>query len=108
MARHQHPVSQVLHAVAIPVLPVAGILLGIQSADGAWNLSWRPMGLVLLSYLLQWIGHRIEGNDMGELILLKKLMGKPYVAVSPRYQTTVAPRSGGSTRSVEVSPTQSV
>jgi len=93
LARHQHPASQVLHAVAIPMLPTAGILLGIQLADEAWKGSWRPLGLVLLSYVLQWIGHRIEGNDMGELILLKKLMGKPYVAVSPRYQTSAVTRS---------------
>jgi len=29
------------------------------------------------------MGHRIEGNDMGEMILFKRLMGKPYTAVAP-------------------------
>lgn len=37
------------------------------------------------SYLMQWIGHRIEGNDMGEVILLKRSANRPYTAVSPRY-----------------------
>ena len=35
--------------------------------------------------LLQWIGHVHEGNDMGEVILLKRWAGRPYCAVSPRY-----------------------
>ncbi len=82
--RHRHPASLVLHLVAIPMLPVAGVLAVVQLADGAWNLWWRPAGLFALSYLLQWIGHLIEGNDMGEVILIKKLLGKPYVAVAPR------------------------
>ena len=67
------------------MLPLAGYLVIVQLQDAAWSLWWRPVGLVVLSYVLQWIGHRIEGNDMGELILAKKWIGKPYVAVSPRY-----------------------
>ncbi|MCC7291989.1 MAG: DUF962 domain-containing protein [Phycisphaerales bacterium] len=83
-ARHRHPISLALHLVAIPMLPAAGVLAAVQLADGAWFLWWRPVGLFGLSYLLQWIGHRIEGNDMGEVILIKKLLGKPYVAIAPR------------------------
>jgi hypothetical protein len=41
---------------------------------------------VAVSYILQWIGPAVEGNDMGELILIKKLLGKPYVAVSPKHR----------------------
>jgi hypothetical protein len=43
------------------------------------------MTLLVAGYLLQWIGHRIEGNDMGELILVRRWLGRPYVAVSPKY-----------------------
>ena len=49
----------------------------VQIRDAAWSLWWRPVGLVVLSYALQWFGHRIEGNDMGEVILAKKWIGKP-------------------------------
>jgi len=79
--RHQHPVSFSLHAVAIPMLVFAGVLAAIQLIDGAWSLWWRPVGLIVVSYVLQWMGHRIEGNDMGEVILIKKLLGRPYVAI---------------------------
>jgi len=66
------------------MLPVAGVLVVTQFVDGAWSLWWRPVGLLTLSYFLQWIGHRVEGNDMGEVILVRKWLKKPYVAVSER------------------------
>ena len=43
-----------------------------------------------VGYVLQYAGHRLEGNDMGEVVLMKKLLGRPYVAVGPRYE-----RGGG-------------
>jgi len=82
LERHRNPVSLWLHVVAIPLLPLAGVLVVLQLKDGAWGLWWRPVALVAFSYFLQWIGHRVEGNDMGEVILIKKWLGKPYVAVA--------------------------
>lgn len=93
LSRHQHPASQVLHAVGIPMLVVAGILIIVQLVDGAWSLWWRPVLLIVVSYFLQWIGHRVEGNHMGEGILIRKLLGLPYVAISPRYQKALADRA---------------
>jgi len=85
LARHRHPVSFGLHAVGIPLL-VFGLLLGAwQLWHGLWALWWRPVGLIAVSYLLQWIGHVVEGNDMGEVVLIKRWLGRPYVAVSPRW-----------------------
>jgi hypothetical protein len=84
LKRHQHPVSFVLHMIGIPMTIFAlGPLL--------WDIfSWEMWGwatlLFLGGYALQYLGHVIEGNDMGELILLKKWLGKPYVAISPRWE----------------------
>ena len=69
----------------------AVILALVQLGEDRWDLWWRPVLLLVGGYALQWIGHRLEGNDMGEYILLKRLLGKPYVAVSPRYQPSTAP-----------------
>jgi uncharacterized membrane protein YGL010W len=81
--RHRHPASLALHAVGIPLL-MAGLLLGgWQLWHGMWSLWWRPVGLIVVSYVLQGIGHAIEGNDMGEVVLIKSLLGKPYVAIAP-------------------------
>lgn len=91
LERHQSPVSFYLHLVGIP-LAVGGALLAVyQLWQWRWDVWWRPVGLILVGYALQIIGHMIEGNDVGEWILVKRLLGWPYTAISPRY----APREGG-------------
>ena len=94
LARHRHPASLALHGVGIPLLVWAGLLAALQLADARWGLWWRPTGLLIAGYLLQWVGHRIEGNDMGKVVLIKKLLGRPYTAVSPRYRAKTSESSG--------------
>jgi len=38
----------------------------------------------VLGYVLQWLGHRVEGNDVGEFVPVKELLGLPYVAIAPK------------------------
>lgn len=83
LERHRHPASFWLHMVGIPLTVAAAGLAVVQLWYGLWGLWWRPVALLVGGYLLQWLGHRIEGNDMGEVIFVKKRLGKPYVAVSP-------------------------
>jgi hypothetical protein len=76
LERHQHPVSFWLHMLGIP-MAFGGLIL-------LFFLPWYwGLGGVVLGYLLQWIGHRIEGNDVGELIPIKRALGLPVVAVAP-------------------------
>lgn len=85
IVRHQHPASRVLHAIGIPMTVVAVgmfIIYGFDLLPAQW---WLATAVFILSFALQWVGHQIEGNDMGEIILIKKALGLPYVAVSPRY-----------------------
>ena len=83
LKRHQHPVSFVLHMVGIPLTMLAlGPLLWNPFSFDMW--CWAAL-LFLSGYALQFLGHAIEGNDAGELIVLKKWLGKPYVSVSPRW-----------------------
>jgi len=84
LERHQHPVSLGLHIVGIPMTIAALVVGGFQLAEGRWDLWWRPVVLLVGGFFLQWIGHCIEGNDMGEIILIKRRLGKPYIAVVPR------------------------
>ena len=67
----------------IPMTVVAIVMACLQQ----W---WWALGLFVGGYALQFIGHAIEGNDAGELILVKKMLGKPYVAVVPRQRPTSA------------------
>jgi hypothetical protein len=39
-------------------------------------------GAIGVGYFLQWIGHRVEGNDVGEIIPVKRLLGLPVVAIA--------------------------
>ncbi len=43
------------------------------------------VGCIVVGYVLQYIGHEVEGNDVGEWAGIKKLLGLPCVAVSPRW-----------------------
>jgi hypothetical protein len=79
LERHQHPFNLGIHLLGIP-LAVAGVVL-------LFFLPWYwGVAAIVLGYLLQYIGHRVEGNDVGEWAAIKRLLGLPYVAVSPRWQ----------------------
>ncbi|HBI41296.1 MAG TPA: hypothetical protein DDY78_00365, partial [Planctomycetales bacterium] len=87
--RHQLPFNFFIHLIGIP-LAVAGvvILLAVWPAWwlGLWALPWYwGVGALLLGYLLQWIGHRAEGNDVGEWAAIKRLLGMSYVGIAPRW-----------------------
>ena len=84
--RHQTPLSFWLHMVGIPLVICSLLLAGYQLYLWRWDLWWRPALLFILGYLLQFLGHRHEGNDVGEIILFKRLLGRPYIDISPRFQ----------------------
>ena len=81
LARHRHPFNLGVHLVGIPLALTGLVLLFVPGV--AWY--WGAGGL-LLGYLLQYVGHRVEGNDVGEWAALKRLFGLPYVAISPRWE----------------------
>ena len=85
LERHQHPASRILHVIGIPLTIWAVGLAILQWTAGQWGLWWRPAILLAIGYIFQWIGHRIEGNDMGERVMIRKWLGRDYVAISPRY-----------------------
>jgi hypothetical protein len=76
--RHRHPFNFAIHLLGIPIAVAGFVLLFI--------LPWWGLGGLVLGYLLQWIGHRVEGNDVGEWAGIKRLLGLPYVSISPRWQ----------------------
>jgi len=78
LLRHQHPASYWLHLIGIPLT-----LIGLV---GLFVLVWYyAVILFVLGYGLQAIGHWIEGNDIGEAIPIKRLLGLPVVPISPKY-----------------------
>lgn len=85
LARHRHRANQVLHLIGVPLTFVVSAVFLVRQD---W---WAALGCFLGGYLLQFIGHAIEGNDAGEVVLIKKRLGKPYVEFGP---TAKAPKSG--------------
>lgn len=75
--RHQHPFNFAIHLVGIPLV-LAGMVLLLR-----WYWYWGS-GAIVLGYVLQYIGHLVEGNDVGEWAAIKKMLGLPYVSISPR------------------------
>ncbi|MCU0702910.1 MAG: DUF962 domain-containing protein [Fimbriiglobus sp.] len=81
LERHQHPVSFWLHMLGIP--------LALLAVPALFFFPWSwCLAAFVCGYVLQWIGHKIEGNDVGEFIPIKRALGLPVVAVSPRYQAS--------------------
>jgi hypothetical protein len=78
LLRHQNGFNFAIHMLGIP-LAFASVPI-FFFADWEWALAALVGG-----YLLQWIGHRVEGNDVGELIPFKRLLGLPVVAIAPQY-----------------------
>jgi len=84
LLRHQNRFSMILHAVGIPltILAIPAVVLAIVGPDPRGWLYAAAALLVIIGYALQFIGHAIEGNDAGEIILIKKLFHRPYKAIA--------------------------
>lgn len=80
--RHLHPGNMAFHLIGLPVTFVLPIhfLVWHKHYPAIWALYAFVIG-----YVLQFIGHAIEGNDAGELILVKRWFGRPYVEFGPRH-----------------------
>lgn len=78
--RHQVLANQLLHLVGVPLTFVVSIILLARGEPGL------AVAAFVSGYVLQFIGHGIEGNDAGETILVKKLLGKPYREFRPGYE----------------------
>ncbi|MGH7169391.1 MAG: Mpo1-like protein [Gemmataceae bacterium] len=76
--RHRLPFNFYIHLLGIP-LAVSGVVL-LFFQPWYWGV-----GALIVGYLLQWIGHLAEGNDVGEWAAIKRLLGLPYVGIAPRW-----------------------
>ncbi len=76
--RHQHPLNRVLHVIGLPLTFVVPLVLLHEGRTVAAVCCFAG------GYLLQFVGHAIEGNDAGEAILVKKMLGMPYIDIVSR------------------------
>jgi len=78
--RHRDPFNFWIHLVGIPMTVVGVVLLFALP----WDQWYWGVGAFVLGYILQYIGHRVEGNDLGEWAGIKRLCGLPCVAIAPQ------------------------
>lgn len=76
--RHQNGWNQLLHLVGVPLTFVVSIVFLV------YGHGWWALGAFLGGYALQFIGHAIEGNDAGEMVLIKRWLGLPYREFGPK------------------------
>jgi hypothetical protein len=79
LQRHRHPFNFWIHLVGIPLAVTGVVLLCFQL--WLWGI-----GAFVLGYLLQYVGHLVEGNDVGEWAAIKRMLGFPYVSIAPRWE----------------------
>lgn len=70
LSRHRNPWNRALHLVGVPLSPLATLVLAVL---GEWRAA---VVTFVIGYALQILGHRIEGNEVGEWILVKSLAGR--------------------------------
>ncbi len=63
--RHAHPINALWHIVGVP-LAFFGLF---KLLTGSASLG---LTLLFLGYLFQYLGHKAQGNEVGEVTLLKK------------------------------------
>ena len=76
--RHRNRANQVLHLIGVPLTFVVSVVFLLQEN---WSTA---VGCFVVGYVLQFVGHYIEGNDAGETILVKRLLGLPYREFGPQ------------------------
>ena len=88
--RHTHPLNRLLHLVGVPLTFVVTTVLVIRGEPWWWSVSSFACG-----YALQFLGHAIEGNAPGEMVLVKKLLGRPYREFAPGRESGPGSAEGG-------------
>jgi len=67
LKRHAHPLNALMHIFGVPAA-FAGVYLLFT---GRLILGF---GLILAGYFLQYLGHKAQGNEVGEVTLIKYLL----------------------------------
>jgi hypothetical protein len=79
--RHQVSFNLWIHVIGIP-LALGGVVMFFFYP---WFVS---LAMLVGGYALQYWGHRVEGNDVGEWAAIKRLFGRPYISIAPQFQAS--------------------
>jgi uncharacterized membrane protein YGL010W len=65
LKRHKHPANALLHLAGVPLVFWGLITIFSQ------NQVKEGLLCIILGYILQFLGHSIQGNEVGEVTLIK-------------------------------------
>ena len=65
--RHAHPTNAALHIVGVPAAFAGVYFLFV----GKFFLA---LALIVFGYFLQYLGHKAQGNEVGEVTLIKSIL----------------------------------
>ena len=90
--RHKGAASFALHMIGIPLTIVGALLVPIYLAAMSFPVFLFALALFIGGYLLQLLGHAIEGSEAGEVTFLKRKLGRgpALVAIPPEPGPTAA------------------
>lgn len=88
--RHRNPVSFTLHMIGIPPTILGALLVPVYVLLLSVPIFLIALTLFIGGYLLQFAGHWIEGTDPGEVIVIKRWLGRSYIEFPPA--NTASPR----------------
>ena len=92
LPRHRNRVNQLLHLFGVP-LTFVGTPIAVLNGSPPW---WA-LGCFFGGYLLQFVGHAVEGNDAGEVVFLKKRLGMAYTEYGPGNASSCSAKSDDDT-----------
>ena len=73
LPRHRNRTNRLLHLIGVPLSFMVAPVLAVQ--EYPWFIH---MGCFAAGYLLQFAGHAVEGNDAGEVVFFKRMLGLSY------------------------------
>src|SRR3954453_12800827 len=95
LARHGRPVNFTLHMIGIPLTLVGALLVPVYVALLSIPIFLFSLSLFIIGYLIQFLGHALEGTEPGEVTYLRrklvrslrKRLRKSIAAARPPRQT---------------------
>ena len=85
--RHRHPLSFALHMVGIPATILGVLLIPVYLTQWSSTLFAFAIALFVGGYLVQFLGHLLDGSEPGEITALRSWL-------DPRSQSVQARSSG--------------
>jgi hypothetical protein len=95
MERHRNPTSFVLHMIGIPPTILGVLLIPVYVLLVSIPIFLLALGMFVGGYLIQFVGHAVDGTEPGEIAFLRRKFGWSYAGIAP-----AATPAAGSNRGV--------